>query len=78
MDAPEHLMTAREVARYLQVSDRKFEQMIGSDEAPAHLKIGRLRRWRPETLKEWLSDQATTTRNDAKVTSTSGEQSRKP
>ena len=49
-------MTAKEVARYLQISDRKFQQMLKSGDAPPHSKIGRMRRWRPEVVEAWLEN----------------------
>lgn len=50
------LMTAREVARHLQISDRKLQQMLKSGDAPPHCKIGRVRRWRSEVIDAWLEN----------------------
>ena len=54
MNSPKPLMTAREVARHLQISDRKLQQMLKSGDAPPHCKIGRVRRWRSEVIDAWL------------------------
>ena len=53
MNPGKPLMTAKEVVRYLQISDRKFQQMLKSGDAPPHSKIGRMRRWRPEVVEAW-------------------------
>lgn len=56
MNPPKPLMTAREVARHLHISDRKLQQMLKSGDAPPHCKIGRVRRWRPEVIDAWLEN----------------------
>ncbi len=53
------LLTAKDVACFLQVSLRRFEQMVASGDAPEHLKIGRLRRWRPADIEEWTMSRRT-------------------
>ena len=54
----EPLLTARQVAQHLQISDRKLGLMVSLGEAPPHFKIGRLRRWRPEVVDAWLKARA--------------------
>jgi excisionase family DNA binding protein len=56
MNPGKPLMTAREVARHLQISDRKLQLMLKSGDAPPHCKIGRVRRWRPEVVEAWLEN----------------------
>jgi len=53
----QRLLTAKELASTLAVSLRRLEQMIANGEAPVHLKIGRLRRWRPADVDEWTVSQ---------------------
>ena len=55
MESPLPLKSARQVAEYLQVSARKFEQMVRAGDAPSHLKFGRLRRWRIEDVVAWVA-----------------------
>jgi len=59
---PERLLTAQQVAEHLQISDRTFEHMVSSGNAPPFIRIGRLRRWRPLDLSKWIRKQAATTR----------------
>lgn len=59
---PERLLTAQQVAEHLQISDRTFEHMVSTGNAPPFIRIGRLRRWRPVDLSEWVHKQAATTR----------------
>lgn len=50
------LMTAREVAAYLRVSLRRFEQLVAAGEAPPFKRIGRLRRWLRDDVVRWVRD----------------------
>ncbi len=58
MNAPnmETLLTAGDVARLLRVSPRKFEDMVKTGQAPAFVRMGRLRRWEPEIVRIWLRE----------------------
>jgi excisionase family DNA binding protein len=49
------LLTASEVATLLAISLRKFEQMVAAEEAPVHLRVGRLRRWRASDVQGWIA-----------------------
>jgi len=63
------LLTAKEVAELLRVSPRRFEQMIQEGAAPEHIRIGRLRRWQPQSVRNWLKTKlvaAKPTRTNAK------------
>lgn len=50
------LMTAREVAAYLRISLRRFEQLVAASEAPPFTRIGRLRRWLRDDVMRWVRD----------------------
>lgn len=52
------LLTAPEVAAVLAISLRKFEQLIAANDAPVHLRVGRLRRWRASDVQAWIADRA--------------------
>jgi len=52
---PPPLLTAQQVAAHLQVSERKFEQMVHDGHAPPFIRLGRLRRWRSGDIAEWLA-----------------------
>jgi len=52
------LLTAPEVAAVLAISLRKFEQLIAAKDAPVHLRVGRLRRWRASDVQRWIADRA--------------------
>ncbi len=54
-ESPQPLKSASQVAEYLQVSARKFEQMVRAGDAPSYLKLGRLRRWRMEDVMAWVA-----------------------
>lgn len=54
-ESPQPLKSANQVAEYLQVSARKFEQMVRAGDAPSYLKLGRLRRWRMEDVMAWVA-----------------------
>ena len=51
------LLTIEEVAKILQVSKRQLEYMIQSGEAPAMIRIGRLRRFELAAIQEWINQQ---------------------
>ncbi|MGQ3094120.1 MAG: helix-turn-helix transcriptional regulator [Roseateles sp.] len=48
------LLTAPEVAAVLAISLRKLEQLIAAHDAPAHFRVGRLRRWRATDVQAWI------------------------
>ena len=50
----DRLLKASEVAEFLAVSPGKLEQMIRQGKAPAHIRIGRLRRWPQLWVFEWV------------------------
>lgn len=49
-------MTTREVAAWLNVSLRKFEQMVAEGDAPKFRRFGRLRRWDPDEVDAWATE----------------------
>lgn len=51
------LLTIEEVAKILQVSKRQLEYMIKSGDAPAMIRIGRLRRFELAAIQEWINQQ---------------------
>ena len=50
------LLNIHDVARMLQISARKIELMVASGELPRPIRLGRLRRWRPDTIEAWLAN----------------------
>ncbi|MHB1954144.1 MAG: hypothetical protein ACYCOU_10385 [Sulfobacillus sp.] len=40
------------------LSRRKFEQMVASKQAPQPIRFGRARRWRRQDVDRWLSELA--------------------
>lgn len=50
----EKLLDASEVSEHLNISKRKFEQLLTQGEGPRHFLIGRQRRWRPSEINEWI------------------------
>lgn len=48
------LIDAKEVALKLGVSLRKLEYLISEGTAPAFLRIGRARKWRPKDVDDWI------------------------
>ena len=52
---PDRLWGIDDVARYLSVSRRGVERLKSSGRLPKPaLRIGRLPRWRPEEIREWV------------------------
>jgi excisionase family DNA binding protein len=51
------LLTIEEVAQILQVSKRQLEYMIQGGDAPAMIRIGRLRRFELAAIQEWINQQ---------------------
>jgi excisionase family DNA binding protein len=56
MQTPVLLIDSREAAKALGISARKLWGLTASGEIP-HMKIGRLVRYRPNALKEWIESQ---------------------
>jgi excisionase family DNA binding protein len=52
------LMDIQAVAEMLAISRRKAEQMLACNALPKPMRFGRLRRWHPQTINDWLSAQA--------------------
>ena len=52
------LMTIKDVAELLRVSDRTVENMISEGRAPPFFRMARLRRWDPEVVREWILAQS--------------------
>lgn len=48
------LLDAKEVAKSLGISLRKLDEMVANDEAPVHMRIGRVRKWRPHDINQWI------------------------
>ena len=48
------LLNVNEVARHLQISPRSVWTRASKGELPAPIRIGKLARWRPETINGWL------------------------
>lgn len=57
MPEMEKLLDASEVSQYLNVSKRKFEQLLSQGDGPRHFLIGRQRRWRHGEINEWIDQQ---------------------
>ncbi|MFO1322965.1 MAG: helix-turn-helix domain-containing protein [Burkholderiales bacterium] len=68
----DRLLKACEVAKFLAVSPGKLEQMIRQGKAPAHIRIGRLRRWPQLWVFEWVAAQRS--RDSAELQIPRGEQ----
>jgi excisionase family DNA binding protein len=48
------LIDIRGVARLLGCSARHFEDLVAEGKAPAPIRLGRLRKWRPEQILRWI------------------------
>lgn len=48
------LMTLGQVAECLECSPRHVTRMVASKQFPAPIKIGRLSRWQPQVIENWL------------------------
>lgn len=53
----EKLFTLETLATLLQISDRKLEMMLKKGDGPPFVRLGRLRRWEPQVVQEWLQKQ---------------------
>lgn len=52
-----NLVSAQELAGRLGISLRTLEKLIVQNKVPAYIKLGRLRRWRPEQVDAWINEQ---------------------
>lgn len=50
------LLTKLQVMRYLGVSDRTLEKMVGARNFPPPLRLGKLVRWAEPVVVNWLND----------------------
>jgi excisionase family DNA binding protein len=50
----EVLLTPKEVAAMLQVSVRTVQRWHEAEEMPQARRLGRLLRWRPDVIREWI------------------------
>lgn len=48
------LMTVQQVAECLECSPRHVTRMVSNKQFPAPIKIGRLSRWKPQVIENWL------------------------
>lgn len=48
------LYSVQDFARRLRISPRTLETLIARGEAPPVIRIGKLRRWKPEDITTWL------------------------
>ena len=51
------LMTSKEVAEYLQISESLLNGYRADGIGPVYLKLGRLVRYRLDDVEKWLSEQ---------------------
>jgi len=54
---PEDILTSREVADYLKVTERALYRLVQDGELPA-FKVGNSWRFRREDLEPWISEQS--------------------
>ena len=52
------LMTSKEVAEYLRISESLINSYRADGIGPVYLKMGKLIRYRLEDVEEWMSKQA--------------------
>ena len=52
------LMTSKEVAEYLRISESLINSYRAEGIGPVYLKMGKLVRYRLEDVEEWMSKQA--------------------
>ena len=66
------LLTVKEVAKRLNVSPRSIWTRIAKGELPAPIRIGRLSRWRWETILKWIEEkEAEAAREQERITTIS-------
>lgn len=52
----EKLLDAIDVAHLLNISKRKFEDLIAHGGGPPYMRLGRVRRWRTEDVNTWVAE----------------------
>ena len=62
---PEDILTIREVAEYLKVTERTLYRLVQEAQLPA-FKVGNSWRFRRDDLARWISKQARTNRTNRK------------
>lgn len=55
VDLSQNLMTVDDVSCLVQCSARHVRRMVAQGRFPKPIKIGRLSRWFPKTVSDWLS-----------------------
>jgi excisionase family DNA binding protein len=50
------LLTKREVARLLRISERTLERLTAAGEGPPSITFGRSRRWARRDVEQWLQE----------------------
>lgn len=56
MKLVEPLLTKKDVARRLAVSERSVDRMRDEKKMPLPFLVGNLPRWNPEALEAWIAD----------------------
>lgn len=51
------LLTLRQVAQLLQITPRGVRDLVAREKLPRPVKVGRLLRWSPATIDQWLGQQ---------------------
>lgn len=52
-----NLVSAKVFADRLGISLRMLEELIAQGKVPPYIKLGRLRRWHPEQVDQWINEQ---------------------
>lgn len=56
----EQLLTLRQVAQILQITPRGVRDLVARNKLPKPMRVGRLLRWTPAALDQWISHQQVT------------------
>ncbi len=56
--APQPLLDLNEVAAMMRISRRHAETLLATGVIPPPIRYGRIRRWHPDLIAEWLRDSA--------------------
>jgi len=51
------LLTLRQVAQLLQITPRGVRDLVARSKLPRPMKVGRLLRWSPATIDQWIGQQ---------------------
>lgn len=57
----EELWTYRQCAEHLQINEHSLRAWVHKGTAPPHIKLGKLVRFRPDTVKQWLAQKESET-----------------